>query len=267
MFNLDDNILIKVNNITKKFYKNFFCNKQQSIALNNVSFNILNGKTVGLIGASGSGKSTLGKILVNLLKPDHGKIIYKGQDVSSLTFKQFKPFRRDFQMVFQDPFASFNNLLTIEQILSEGLRLYKICDKNQESDFINHLLNFININPNYKYKHPSELSGGECQRIAIARCLSIKPKFIVFDEATSALDYIVQKQIVSLIKDIQQKLNLSYLFISHNIKLIKYISDIIIVLLNGKIVESGSVNDVYYHPQHPYTKHLVQSFNYIHTFN
>ncbi len=253
-------VLVMIRNITKSFNKKIFNNGCHHPELDNISFDIKKGETVGLIGNSGAGKSTLGKILVRLIKPSSGQIIYNNQDIFLLKFDELRSFRKDIQMVFQNPLLSFNNMFTVEQILSQGLRNFKICKKNDEQEIINYLINLVGLDLKVKARHPFELSGGECQRVGIARSLSVEPKLIIFDEATSALDVIVQKQIINMMKQVQQKMNLTYLFISHNIGLVKAISDKIAVMHNGKIVEYGSSNNVYYRPQCTFTKQLIDSF-------
>ena len=250
---------VEIKNITKVFGGNVFASNHVP-QLDDVSFEISQGETIGLIGSSGAGKSTLGKILVRLLRPTSGQVIYQNKDIFSLKNKELKAFRKDVQMVFQDPLLSFNNLMTVEQILSPGLRNFKICKKTDEKEIISYLVNLVGLDQKVKNKRPSEISGGECQRVGIARSLSVEPKFIIFDEATSALDVIVQKQIVDTIKKIQKKMNLTYLFISHNIGLVKEISDKIVVMSNGRVVERGLADDVCFFPKHRFTKQLIASF-------
>lgn len=267
--NKNQKTLIKVNHVTKIFNNGFFNNilsnsvKNILPSVNDVSLDIKPGQTIGLVGASGSGKSTLGKMIVRLIRPTSGQIFYRENDIFSISSKDFHPFRRDLQMVFQNPYSSFNNLLTVKEILSQGLQNFKICDKNNENEFVDYLINLVGLNKDVNDKHPSELSGGECQRVGIARSLSVNPKFIVFDEPTSALDVIVQDKIIKTIKDIQKKQNLTYLFISHNIDLVREISDIIAVMYNGKIVDFGLSYQIYNNPNHEYSKQLIKSFKYL----
>ena len=245
MNNLQDNdgIFMKISGISKRFFRRSAFNWNQYIdAVSDISFNILKGETIGVIGESGSGKSTLGKIIINILKSDKGKVIYKEQDILAMSDRKFYPFRKDLQMVFQNPYASLNNRYTVKEILAEGLRVHKICNKYEEQDIIDYLLDLVGLNPKEKNKRSCELSGGQCQRIGIARSLSVEPKFIVFDESTSALDVIVQDQIIKMIKDIQKKMELTYLFISHNLNLVKEISDKVCVINSGKVVEFGYSN-------------------------
>lgn len=259
-----DSYFLKIENVTKIFAphnlyiknKNFDCLK----SVDDVSFTIKKGETVGLVGASGSGKSTLGKILVRLLTPTSGKVIYKGLDIFSLTNKQFSGFRKDLQMVFQNSYAALNNMLNVKQILIEGLRTNNICSRNKEIEVIDYLLDLVELGKKDKFKHPSELSGGQCQRVGIARSLLVEPEFIVFDEATSALDVIVQHKIVDVIKKIQKKMNLTYLFISHNIALVEDVADRIAVMYGGKIVEIGPTKVICNNPIHPYTKRLIKAY-------
>lgn len=261
-------ILIRAENITKGFknHNNFLGFKkplnQDFLALDNINLNIYQGKTLGLVGSSGSGKSTLGKILIRLIRPSFGKVFYKDQDLFWISNKNLKKIRTDLQMVFQNPYLSLNSLMTVETILFETLSCLKTkkLNKIEKKERVSELINLVGLDQKIKCKYPSQLSGGECQRVAIARSLSVFPKFIVFDEATSALDVIVQNKIINLIKEIQQKMNLTYLFISHDIGLVKEFSDDIAVINSGKIVEIGSAREIYNFPKHDATRKLMASF-------
>lgn len=259
----DGSSFLEIKNITKIFHQKHFYIKNKAVdclkSVDNVSLKIKRGETIGLVGASGSGKSTLGKILVRLLVPSSGQVIYKGLDIFKLTNKQFYPFRKDLQMVFQNPYSSLNNMLNVKQILVEGLRTHNICSRNEENKTIDYLVGLVELSKKDVLKHPSELSGGQCQRVGIARSLLVKPKFIVFDEATSALDVIVQHKIINVIKEIQKKMDLTYLFISHNISLIEDVSDRIAVMYRGEIVEVGPTKVICNNPIHPYTKQLIKA--------
>ncbi|MBP0979533.1 MAG: ABC transporter ATP-binding protein [Oscillospiraceae bacterium] len=264
MANYEIEPLIRVENITKNFsnYNNYkFCLNIFS-AISDVSFNIYKGQTLGLVGASGSGKSTLGRILMRLIKPSFGNVFYKDQDLFLISNKDLKKIRTDLQIVFQNPYLSLNNLMTVETILLETLSCFKFknINKLEKKERISELIDLVGLDQKIKYKYPSELSGGECQRVAIARSLAVEPKFIIFDEATSALDVIVQDKIINIIKKIQKKMDLTYLFISHNIGLVKEISDNIAVMNMGKIVEIGESKKIYDFPKKDYTKQLISSF-------
>lgn len=230
--------LIKINNLKKYF--------GDIKAVDDVTFHIDKGETLGLVGESGCGKSTIGKTIMKLYEPTDGNITFDGND------------RRDMQMIFQDPFSSLNPYMTIEDIINEPLQAYNV-DKNIRAEIISDLLKKVGLNKEDKNRYPGEFSGGQRQRVAIARALSVKPKLIICDEPTSALDVSVQAQVMNMLSDLQRDFGLTYLFISHNLAMIKHISHRIGIMYLGKIVELGPTELLYNDPLHPYTKALLSS--------
>ncbi len=229
-------------------------------AVDDVSFEIEEGKTLGLVGESGSGKSTVARGLLKLVKPTAGEAFYKEQEILSLPESRFRPFRRDMQMVFQDPFGSLNPRMTVEHILGEPLGIhFKEMKRQQRQDVAAALLTRVGLPVDAMGRYPHEFSGGQRQRIGIARALAVQPKFLICDEPVSALDVSVQAQILNLLKDIQDEFKLTYLFIAHDLAVVRHMSDDIIVMYRGKVVERGGADTVCEAPQHEYTKKLLAS--------
>jgi len=251
--------LVEVRNLKKYFpVKGLLRVKGYVKAVDGVSFNIERGTTLGLVGESGSGKTTVGKLILRLLEPTSGSVYYNGKDVFRLKGKELKEFRRKAQMVFQDPYSSLNPRMTVFQIIMEPVKVHKIKVDDPES-FVVKLLYRVGLNETHLYRYPHEFSGGQRQRIAIARVLALRPEFIVLDEPTSALDVSVQAQILELLKDLQRDFNLTYLFISHDLGVVRYMSDHIAVMYLGKIVEYGPAEEVFEKPLHPYTQALFSA--------
>ncbi len=251
--------LVEVRNLKKYFpVKGLLRVKGYVKAVDGVSFNIERGTTLGLVGESGSGKTTVGKLILRLLEPTSGSVYYDGKDVFKLKGKELKEFRRKAQMVFQDPYSSLNPRMTVFQIIMEPVKVHKIKVSDPES-FVVKLLYRVGLNETHLYRYPHEFSGGQRQRIAIARVLALRPEFIVLDEPTSALDVSVQAQILELLKDLQRDFNLTYLFISHDLGVVRYMSDYIAVMYLGKIVEYGPAEEVFEKPLHPYTQALFSA--------
>ena len=229
-------------------------------AVNDVSFEIKQGETFGLVGESGSGKTTIGRSILRLIEPTGGKIIVEGTDVTHLKPKQFKPYRRKMQIIFQDPYASLDGRQTIKGALVEAMRSSgSVTDPAQAYERAKNLIDMVGLNEDHLFRFPHEFSGGQRQRIAIARALATNPEFIVLDEPTSFLDVSVQAQILNLLLDLQKELKLTYLFISHNLSVIEHMSNRVGVLYLGKLMEVANTQVIYRHPSHPYTYALMDA--------
>jgi oligopeptide/dipeptide ABC transporter ATP-binding protein len=225
-------------------------------ALSNISLEIFRGETLGLVGESGSGKTTLGKILLSLVEPTSGEILFEEGSLRDIPKKELKNFRLESQIIFQDPYSSLNPRMTVHDILMEPFIIH---DLKPEDGFIENLLAEVQLNPEHLFRFPHEFSGGQRQRIGIARALALKPRFIVCDEPIAALDVSIQAQIVNLLKALQKRLHLTYLFISHDLRMVKYVADRIAVLYLGHLVELAPTNDLYTTPLHPYTQALLSA--------
>ncbi|WP_268801129.1 ABC transporter ATP-binding protein [Pseudomonas huanghezhanensis] len=225
-------------------------------AVDDISLSIERGKTLGIVGESGSGKSTLGQAILRLLE-SRGSIRFKGQSLDTLSQKQMRPWRKQMQVVFQDPYGSLSPRMSVAQIISEGLEVHSELDKASCENEVIRVLEEVGIDPSSRHRYPHEFSGGQRQRIAIARALVLKPALILLDEPTSALDRTVQKQVVALLRQLQEKHGLTYLFISHDLAVVKALAHDVIVVKDGKVIERGASHDVFDAPQHPYTKELL----------
>jgi peptide/nickel transport system ATP-binding protein/oligopeptide transport system ATP-binding protein len=227
-------------------------------AVDDVSFTVEAGTTVGLVGESGSGKTTIGRAILKLVAATGGRVLFNGRDVLPLGEGEFRPLRREMQMIFQDPFGSLNPRHTIFQIIAEPLEIhFPALSRADREARVASLLSQVGLKPEMMHRYPHEFSGGQRQRIGIARALAVEPKFIVCDEPVSALDVSVQAQIVNLLQDLQEQLGLTYLFIAHDLAVVEHISDHVLVMYHGKIVESASAEQIYAAPQHDYTKKLL----------
>ncbi len=235
----------------------FGAEKIETRAVDDVSFHLEAGETLGLVGESGCGKSTLGLTILRLYEADGGKIIFDGNDITNLGERQLKPIRKQMQMIFQDPFAALDPRLTVEQIISEPLEIHNIETKAECAKLSAKLLEKVGLSAEDLYRFPSEFSGGQQQRIGIARALALKPKLVICDEPVSALDVSVQAQILNLLRDLQDEFGLAYLFISHNIAVTAFMSRRIGVMYRGKLVEIGTSEQITNTPRHPYTKDLL----------
>lgn len=245
-----------------KHLKQYFGSKKNVVkAIDDISFEIYEGETFGLVGESGSGKSTTGRALLRLYKPTEGEILFEGKDIANLKKgKELLEFRKEAQMIFQDPYASLDGRMKVRDIIAEGIDIHGLAKTAEERDaMVDELLETVGLNKEHANRYPHEFSGGQRQRIGIARALAVNPKFIVCDEAISALDVSIQAQIVNLLKRLQKEIGLTYLFIAHDLSMVKYISDRIAVMYRGRIVELGSADCVYNNPQHPYTKSLLSA--------
>ncbi|MBL7763970.1 MAG: ABC transporter ATP-binding protein, partial [Chitinophagaceae bacterium] len=255
-------ILISAKNVTVDFpsKKNFFGNVLRfTKAVDDVSFDIFKGETVGLVGESGCGKTTLGRTLLRLIEPSAGKIIYNNAELTALSNDELKKIRKEIQIIFQDPYSSLNPRMTIGSAISETIMVHKPGDgKQQRKDKVIELLEKVSLLPEHFSRYPHEFSGGQRQRIVIARALALNPSFIVCDESVSALDISVQAQVLNLLNDLKKEFQFTILFISHDLSVIRYISDRIMVMQKGRIVETGDAEKIYSNPQNDYTRNLIE---------
>ncbi|MGM0592668.1 MAG: ABC transporter ATP-binding protein [Halobacteriota archaeon] len=228
-------------------------------AVDDVSFTVPRGKTYGLVGESGSGKTTLGRSILRITDPTEGTVEVDGTDVTRLGGPELKSFRRDMQMVFQDPASSLNPRKTVKQIIETPMKIHDIGSAGERTRRVEELLEMVDLPREFMYKYPGALSGGQKQRVGIARAVAVNPKLIVLDEPTSALDVSVQARVIEILNDLQERFDLTYIFISHDLSLIKNVSDRIGVLYLGRLVETGDVDAVFQDPQHPYTKALLSA--------
>ncbi|MBW1676922.1 MAG: ATP-binding cassette domain-containing protein [Deltaproteobacteria bacterium] len=228
-------------------------------AVDGVDFDIEEGKTLGLVGESGCGKSTASRLILKLLEPDEGKIIFRDQNISRFSQSQMKPLRKEMQIIFQDPYGSLNPRMTVGESIEEGLRTLGVKGRAERKARVEKLLEMVGMSPRGADRYPHEFSGGQRQRIGIARALSVEPSLIICDEPVSALDVSIQAQIINLLKDLQARLGLSYLFIAHDLNVVGYISDTVAVMYLGHIMEYAPANELYDNPLHPYTLALLSA--------
>ncbi|SHI01870.1 ATP-binding cassette domain-containing protein [Sporanaerobacter acetigenes] len=251
---------LEINNLKVHFpIRGGFFNtiKDYTYAVDGVTFSVNEGKTYGLIGESGSGKTTIGKAIVGLEKPTSGEILYYGRPVNTKKLRKRAEYNKEVQMIFQDVLSSLDPKKRIRDIIAEPIRNYENLTKEEELERILMLLNIVGMPPDALYKYPHEFSGGQRQRIGVARAVSLNPKLIVADEPVSALDLSVQAQVLNFLKEIQKKFNLSYIFISHDLGVVKHMCDYIYIMHKGRFVETGTRDDIYNNPQHIYTKRLI----------
>ena len=255
-------MLLELKNIKKHYLikKGFLSSPAQTVrAVDGVSLSIHRGESVGLVGESGCGKTTLARIVVRLIDLGEGQIVFEGKDVTKISGHDLKEVRKNIQMVFQDPYSSLDPRFTIRQVLHEGMTLKRQEFLGKEEERIQEFLAAVQLRADILNRYPHEFSGGERQRIAIARALILNPQLLILDEAVSSLDALVQEEILNLLKDLHKKLNLTYLFISHNLKVVKKITQKVAVMYKGKIVELAKTEELFENPLHPYTKELLSS--------
>ena len=228
-------------------------------AVDGVSLDIKKGETVGLVGESGCGKSTTGYSIMRLYKPTSGKIIYDGTDIAAMSAKEVWPYRKKMQMIFQDPYASLNPRMTVSDIIGEPLDIYNLCEGKERQERIYELLNTVGLGKEHASRYPHEFSGGQRQRVGIARALAVRPEFVVCDEPISALDVSIQAQVVNMLEDLQAELGLTYLFIAHDLSMVRHISRKVGVMYLGSLVEVAETEELYEHTLHPYTKALMSA--------
>ena len=232
---------------------------KELVAVDDVSFKLMPGETLGIVGESGCGKTTMGRAILKLHEPSGGQIFFKGKDIAGYSKAQMRPIRTDMQIIFQDPYSSLPPRATVGDILSEPVKVHGIVPQNEVKEYVMDLMEKCGLRDYYYERYPHEFSGGQRQRICIARALSVKPKLVICDEPVSALDVSIQAQIINLLKDLQRSMNLTYLFISHDLSVVKFISDKVGVMYLGSMVEFGLKDDIFSNPLHPYTKALFSA--------
>ncbi len=254
--------IIKVRNLRKAFpiTRGLLIPRKigEIVAVDDVSFDIREGETLGCVGGSGSGKSTIGRLILNLMRPDTGSVEFQGENISGMTPAHFRPYRRHFKIIFHAPLQSLIPRRTIAEIIAVPLLNFDYTRKDAYLR-VSELLDIVGLDPAHGNRYPHQFSGGQCQRIGIARALALQPKFLFLDEPVSALDVSIQAQILNLLQDLQQKFGLTYLFVANDLKTVKHISDRIIILYQGRIVEMGEGHEVYNNPRHPFTQGFLRS--------
>jgi peptide/nickel transport system ATP-binding protein len=228
-------------------------------AVNGISLDVCPGETVAVVGESGCGKSTTARCVVRLLEPSSGRILFKGKDITGLSSREFRPLRRHMQMVFQDPHSSLNPSMSVRQLLREPLKLHNVTNGSNDEEWLQKLMRLVQLDPGLLNRRPDQLSGGQKQRVGIARAISTEPDFVVLDEPTSSLDVSLQVSLLELLAELQQRLGMSYLFITHDFSTVRQVADRVVVMYLGKVMEKGSVDEVLDKPKHPYTQALISA--------
>jgi oligopeptide transport system ATP-binding protein len=257
-----DDFLIRIEDLVMHFpiYRGIFQKQVGAVrAVDGISFSIKRGETLGLVGESGCGKSTTGRAILQLYRPTAGHVFYEDQDLTLLKGEELRHMRRKMQMIFQDPYASLNPRMTVGDIVGEPLIVHNVASGKEVQDRVENLLELVNMNPSFASRYPHEFSGGQRQRIGVARALALQPAFIVCDEPISALDVSIQAQVINLLEDLQSEFNLTYLFIAHDLSMVRHISDRVAVMYLGIIAEIADRNTLYANPLHPYSKALLSA--------
>ena len=259
---MEKNVILSLKNVSKTFPvgKSLLGRPTKFVhAVNDVSFDVYEGETFSIVGESGCGKSTTGRLINHLLIPDSGEIWFQGKEISHISQDEMRPIRKDMQMIFQDPAGSLNPRMRVSELIEEPLLIHTDMSAEERAKIVNNLLKIVGLSDKHASRYPHEFSGGQRQRIGIARALSVHPEFLLCDEPISALDVSIQAQVVNVLEDLQQELGLTYLFVAHDLSMVRHISDRIGVMYLGKIVESGESDEVYDNPCHPYTRALLAS--------
>ena len=253
--------LVEVRNLVKHFERGggFLRRKTMVRAVDNVSFDVEEGETYGLVGESGSGKSTTGRCMLRLIEPTSGQVRFRGEDVLAFDRERMRVARRDMQMVFQDPYSSLNPRMRAGDIVEEPLIIHRLGTRAERGEKVAELFTLVGLDPGHLQRYPHEFSGGQRQRIGLARAMALNPSFVIADEPVSALDVSIQAQVINLLLDLQQRLKLTYLFIAHDLRLVRHICTRLSVMYLGKIVESGNTASIFANPHHPYTRALLSA--------
>ncbi len=251
--------LLSVRNLTKHFHTSTPSGTAVIAAVDGIDFDIYKGETFGLVGESGCGKTTTGRTIARLYTPTAGSILFDGVDLAALSQRELRPYRKRIQMIFQDPYASLNTRMTITDIIAEGMKVHNIASGDEMQERVYQMLERVGLKREHASRYPHEFSGGQRQRIGIARSLAVDPEMIICDEPISALDVSIQAQVVNMLEDLQKQYGLTYLFIAHDLSMVRHISDRIGVMYLGKMAEIAGSDELYVHPLHPYTKSLLSS--------
>jgi len=251
--------LLEVKNLKKHFISGILKNKKVLTAVDGISFVIYKGETFGLVGESGCGKTTIGRTIIRLYNPTEGEIFFDGDEIGQLSERELKPYRKKMQMIFQDPYASLNGRMTVTDIIAEGIDTHHLLEGDEKQERIYELLEKVGLKREHASRYPHEFSGGQRQRIGIARALAVNPELIICDEPISALDVSIQAQVVNMLEDLQDEFGLTYLFIAHDLSMVRHISDRIGVMYLGKMMEITTADELYENALHPYTKSLLSA--------